>query len=124
MAFITMPILITSNLEVEGAMKQGVQSSCKQNDCSAFHSISTSSHPSSNSSNEDRCCSNKSSSDGSTCESAKLNCYAGAKFGDAPEPVMLPLPPKHWLKCRSSNSSSLKPCDDLSLQLKVILQVA
>lgn len=59
------------------------------------------------------------------------SAYAGAKFGDAPSPSLLPLPPRHWLSTDGPNSLSaglqspvLGPCQSLTSELKTLLQVA
>lgn len=63
----------------------------------------------------------------STVESPSKNFpgYAGAKFGDAPAPHDLPLPPQHWIASENiqSSSSLFSPCQDMATHLKAILQV-
>jgi hypothetical protein len=66
----------------------------------------------------------------SLAESPSKNAaaYAGAKFGEAPAPQVLPLPPQHWIASESnvlpSTCVPFSPCQDLAFQLKAILQVA
>lgn len=53
----------------------------------------------------------------------RLGAYAGAKFGDAPSPRLLPPPPQHWLCSSSLQSAILSPCQSLTSEIKTLLQV-
>lgn len=53
----------------------------------------------------------------------RLGAYAGAKFGDAPSPRLLPLPPQHWLCSGNLQSAILSPCQSLTSEIKTLLQV-
>lgn len=53
----------------------------------------------------------------------RLGAYAGAKFGDAPSPRLLPPPPPHWLCGGSLQSAILSPCQSLTSEIKTLLQV-
>lgn len=53
----------------------------------------------------------------------RLGAYAGAKFGDAPSPRLLPPPPQHWLRSGNLQSAILSPCQSLTSEIKTLLQV-
>jgi len=61
----------------------------------------------------------------STASSSPPNAslFAGSKCFDAPPPNALPRPPMHWISCGVALSQSQQSVDDLSHNLKMLLNV-